>query len=1482
MGNHLHSLIKMVWMTCLLGLSFAVFGQSQAVKLELTPSMVVNESGVGDPTLMVDEQSIAGDPGNDNGNHTSNKWFTPYNSSLYPAHAYIDLGTVTDLAQICLYDFNAMADLIVEYGEPGNWTYLFTEPCNHYKKWKNHFVNCSTRYVRFTKTSPNANFNEVVIYGMQAQGPIAAISDLAIDSVTENKTYLSWTDIDLGTTIGTPTAYDLRFSSQPITATNFETCSQFPLTVTPGAANSAKHIVVPNLESNKTYYFALRVLGDIPNSNPFLYDGASTSCTPISNIENETTLPSSTTGEYRLVLEPHMLTNVTGLGDAAVMVNEQLQTGDPATTSYQPAGEWFVGSNLSLYPLTAIIDLEEVKRLTKMYLFDINSMEDVVVEYGQPGNWHYLFTEDLRQYKRWKLHEFDVFTRYIRITQTHREAKFAEIVLYAYDDGQKPVEQKIELDASMVTNLSEYGDATALADEQTIAGDPANSTGGHPSVDWQTGFSWWIPYPCYAVIDLGRPVEITKVFLHDVNASGEFTIDFGNYFNWEPLLTDGLTGYLSWNQHNVSVITRYLRVGRSTPTSNANEIVIYGYDHFANAIDSIPPATITDLTIANADSASITLEWTAPGDDEWTGQALMYDMRYSHNPITPENFNDAIPMPMTVYPQAGGQQQSHVFDGLNSRTPYYFAIYTYDDFENKSALSNIASGETTIDIGGPIQKICLQKEMILNECVQGDATLLVDEQYESGDPMNNQGNTVYNGWDMGSGDWKYPGSAMIDLGANYLISDIYIFDDEDAATDTIAGPVSVYIGGPFDWTLAFEDSLLNSATWNAHIIDQQSRYIRITNQNIHTRFSEIVVYGSAQEALGAAPTATTHPAPLMDEFIGINAFINDPLGKLAAIGTIREYHNWMWIEGNNDQSYPGYPNNENAWYSSSTGFDFDLFYDNMDQMGIICSPAVQNNTVWNAGGDYSRLEHKPVDLTEDPLQPASYMEHADHFYQFAARYGSTQVASNLLKVASNNQALSGLNKIKYYENWNEQDKWWKGRGGFFLPYEYAAMSSADYDGHQGTLGTTVGLVNADPNAKFVMGGIAHPHIDYVRAMKLWSDHYRSGDFPWDVINIHHYSNNGGGQFTGTCGVSPEEDGLKERMEEFVEYRNKYLPGVEVWMSEFGYDTHPNSPQRAPEVGTFSQEEVQGQWLIRSYLAIAAAKIDKAMMYMLRDANSTSATQYNTSGLTHPASTGWAPKPSWYYVYTMKNQLAGMQFHSEIASGNALVKVYKFKNPANNQAVYFLWCPTSNQSSVNGFNLNLSQNESQAKLVELAVGHTNGIETTLTIDGGSVSVDVSERPVMVVVSDGTGFNNAAGAITQLVLDSTMIVDETGLGGVEILVDEQTTLGNPLMGDDLDADENWSTPGNTSGYPYSCYIDLGQNYDLSHIYLFDKYGSGNLEISAGSPGNWTPLFIDGCKRYNGWNPHVVNVNSRYIRITKLEPSANISEIMIYTKE
>ena len=67
---------------------------------------------------------------------------------------------------------------------------------------------------------------------------------------------------------------------------------------------------------------------------------------------------------------------------------------------------------------------------------------------------------------------------------------------------------------------------------------------------------------------------------------------------------------------------------------------------------------------------------------------------------------------------------------------------------------------------------------------------------------------------------------------------------------------------------------------------------------------------------------------------------------------------------------------------------------------------------------------------------------------------------------------------------------------------------------------------------------------------------------------------------------------------------------------------------APAYASYDAEAVQGMWLVRSYLYMARAGIDRAHMFMLADVTDGGGGKFESSGLTSAKASGCvlAPKP----------------------------------------------------------------------------------------------------------------------------------------------------------------------------------------------------------------------------------------------------------------
>jgi len=106
------------------------------------------------------------------------------------------------------------------------------------------------------------------------------------------------------------------------------------------------------------------------------------------------------------------------------------------------------------------------------------------------------------------------------------------------------------------------------------------------------------------------------------------------------------------------------------------------------------------LVAQSPTSSSVTLFWTAPGDDGTSGTASEYDVRYSTSPITEANWGLANQADGEPTPQIAGSSESFVITGLDPNTTYYFAIKAADEVPNWSELSNVVS-VTTPDTQAP-------------------------------------------------------------------------------------------------------------------------------------------------------------------------------------------------------------------------------------------------------------------------------------------------------------------------------------------------------------------------------------------------------------------------------------------------------------------------------------------------------------------------------------------------------------------------------------------------------------------------------------------------------------------------------------------------------------------------------------------------------------------------------------------------------------
>ncbi len=117
-----------------------------------------------------------------------------------------------------------------------------------------------------------------------------------------------------------------------------------------------------------------------------------------------------------------------------------------------------------------------------------------------------------------------------------------------------------------------------------------------------------------------------------------------------------------------------------------------GKDHEPGP-DRTPPATVTDLALLAADDTSITLGWTAPGDNGDQGIAAAYDLRYMLDE-PPPSWEIASRMDSLPAPREAGAPETAFLAPLRRNQIYLFRLRTLDAAGNASEFSNLVQGQT--------------------------------------------------------------------------------------------------------------------------------------------------------------------------------------------------------------------------------------------------------------------------------------------------------------------------------------------------------------------------------------------------------------------------------------------------------------------------------------------------------------------------------------------------------------------------------------------------------------------------------------------------------------------------------------------------------------------------------------------------------------------------------------------------------------------
>lgn len=95
--------------------------------------------------------------------------------------------------------------------------------------------------------------------------PPGAVPDLATGQVGDTSVLLTWTAPGDDGNAGTASAYDIRWSTAPINASNFDAATPFATVPFPLGAGQAQSFVALGLQPSTAYWFALKARDEVPN-----------------------------------------------------------------------------------------------------------------------------------------------------------------------------------------------------------------------------------------------------------------------------------------------------------------------------------------------------------------------------------------------------------------------------------------------------------------------------------------------------------------------------------------------------------------------------------------------------------------------------------------------------------------------------------------------------------------------------------------------------------------------------------------------------------------------------------------------------------------------------------------------------------------------------------------------------------------------------------------------------------------------------------------------------------------------------------------------------------------------------------------------------------------------------------------------------------------------------------------------------------------
>ncbi|MBN2343208.1 MAG: discoidin domain-containing protein [Deltaproteobacteria bacterium] len=591
--------------------------------------------------------------------------------------------------------------------------------------------------------------------------PVApeAITDLEGEAIRPRSVVLTWTaPFDVGD-LGKAVEYDIRYAMFKITDKNFYSAPRFTGAPVPAAAGTPETTTVSGLNESTLYYFAIKSIDNkgavsaMSNVAEVMTLDETPPAAP-QNLNANTT--NSFTGNIP-ALSATVSSQLVDILGAENTIDDDETTMWVSDASSIPQEEWL------MLDLGEIVEVDRVRLLPNadyIHLFPQN----FTISVSETGEeWVDVLTVEgfTAHTESWMTFGFDpALAQFVRVTSFDPEKSYFGLYY------------------TVLSGMEVFGAAT-ISGRTTL-------TWIAPGDDMMVGTATY-----YEVFYAENPFDASDLDL--VSSMVIECVEPAEAYTPQGVTMSGFKGE-----------TRYYWALRAVDEAdNIGEI-----SEVATAMsEDAQPAIVTDLHSSGVTKTSITLAWTATGDDGRSGTAASYELRYAPWSLTLENFPFATEVTGMPVPQAAGTAQSVKVTGLDAGTRYHFALVVIDEKGASSYLSNIAQVRTNAapDSTPPSAITDLNAHVVSED---GDKLLGVAEEWTSEQAPEYVADNLADGdvntsWVTAAQDSADEQSVTLDLGAVYPVGEMrFRPDDSFVHLFPVGLEVRVSVDG-LQWTTVY-------------------------------------------------------------------------------------------------------------------------------------------------------------------------------------------------------------------------------------------------------------------------------------------------------------------------------------------------------------------------------------------------------------------------------------------------------------------------------------------------------------------------------------------------------------------------------------------------------------------------------------------------------------------------------------------------------